>query len=265
MSKVLYLFKVSMEKSAIELIRYKFNTISDILSLYALFISMFLGIKIFGTSMNVSSLSLGNTLEGFVVGYFMWTIMMMAYSDTSYSIINDASRGTLEQLSMSNLGLHNILIVRSICNLLVNLLISIVLLFIIMYTTGYWIHIKIVSILIPIFIGIFSILGIGLIFGGLALIFKKIQSILNIVQYFLIALLLPLPASFNPIISSLIPFKPCSEMVFGTMINGASFTEFSLFDYRIMIGNSIVYFGIGLLIFNYCSKLAKRKGVLGQY
>lgn len=254
-----------MEKSIIELIRYKFNTISDILSLYALFISMFLGIKIFGTSMNVASLSLGNTLEGFVVGYFMWTIMMMAYSDTSYSIINDASRGTLEQLSMSNLGLHNILIVRSICNLFANLLISIVLLFIIMYTTGYWIHIKIVSILIPIFIGIFSILGIGLIFGGLALIFKKIQSILNIVQYFLIALLLPLPDSFNPIISILIPFKPCSKMVFKTMLEGKSFIEFSMIDYGLMIVNSIIYFVIGLLIFNYCSKLAKRKGVLGQY
>lgn len=265
MRKVYYLFKVSMEKSVIELIRYKFNTVSDILSLYALFISMFLGIEIFGTSMNVSSLSLGNTLEGFVVGYFIWTIMMMAYSDTSYSIINDASRGTLEQLSMSNLGLHNILIVRSICNLFMNLLISLVLLFIIMYTTGYWIHIKIFSILIPIFIGIFSILGIGLIFGGLALIFKKIQSILNIVQYFLIALLLPLPDSFGKITSVLIPFRPSSKMIFSTMLEGMSFTGFSMFDYGLMIGNSIMYFGIGLLIFNYCSKLAKRKGVLGQY
>ena len=49
-----------------------------------------------------------------------------------------------------------------------------------MATTNYWLDIKVGQLLILIFIGIFSILGIALIFGGLALIFKKIQSLLNI-------------------------------------------------------------------------------------
>lgn len=265
MKKVFYLFKVSIEKSVKDLIRYKFNTISDILSFYFLFIAMFFGMKLFGTRMNVSPVKLGETLEGFVAGYFLWTIMVMAYSDTATSIISDATRGTLEQISMSNLGLHNILIVRSITNLIVNLLICFIVLFSIMVTTNYWLKIKVFQLLIVILIGIFSILGIALIFGGLALIFKKIQSLLNIIQYFLIGLVIPGPKAFSSLISAVLPFRPTIESVYNITLGGESIMNFSLGDIGIIIGNSIAYFLIGLLIFNCCSKIARKRGLLGQY
>jgi ABC-2 type transport system permease protein len=265
MKKVFYLFKVSIERSIKELVRYKFNTVSDIISFYVLFISMFFGMKLFGISMNVSSVALGETLEGFVVGYFLWTVMVMAYSDTANNVISDASRGTLEQISMSNLGLYNILIVRSITNLIVNLLVCFIVLFSIMVTTNYWLDIKIGQLLILILIGIFSILGIALIFGGLALIFKKIQSLLNIIQYFLIALVIPGPNSFSRLISSILPFRTTIENVYRITMGGESIMDFSLGNFGIMVGNSAVYFFIGLFIFNQCEKIAKKKGLLGQY
>lgn len=260
-----YLFKVSLEKAFKELSRYKFDTLSDILSLYALFMAMFFGLKFFGLSISASSVTLGHTLEGFVAGYFLWAIMMMAYSDVAYSIINDASKGTLEQLSMSDLGLHNILIMRSITNMLVNMLIAFALLVIIMATTGFWLHINIISMLLPIFIGLFSILGLSLIFGGLALIFKKVQSFLNIIQYFLIGLVIPSPGSFNIVLTAALPFRPSINMIYFCMIKGTSFFDFSLGDYGILIANSIVYLAIGLFVFKQCTKIAKRKGLLGQY
>ncbi|GAA0075862.1 hypothetical protein UT300005_02400 [Clostridium sp. CTA-5] len=265
MKKVFYLFKVSFEKAIKELIRYKFNTISDILSLYVLFMAMFLGMKFFGLSMDVSPVNLGDTLEGFVAGYFLWTIMLMAYSDTANNVINDASRGTLEQISMSNLGLYNVLFVRSICNLIINLLVCFIILFIIMFTTGYWLNINVASLLIIIFIGIFSILGISFIFAGLALIFKKVQSMLNIIQYFLLGLVIPPLSAFSDTVSALLPFRKAIEEVFKITMGGISFMDFSIGEYLVMIGNSLAYFIIGLLIFKLCSHIAKKKGLLGQY
>lgn len=265
MKKVFYLFKVSIDKSVKELVRYKFNTISDIMSFYALFIAMFFGMKSFGASMNVTPVALGETLEGFVAGYFLWTVMVMAYSDTANSVITDASRGTLEQISMSNLGLRNILIVRSITNLIVNLLVCFIVLFSIMATTNYWLNIKVFQLLIIILIGIFSILGIALIFGGLALIFKKIQSLLNIIQYFLIGLVIPGPNTFSPLITSILPFRPTIEKVYNIAVGGESLMDSSLGDFGIIIVNSVVYFLIGLFIFNQCNRIAKKKGLLGQY
>jgi len=263
LKKYYYLFKVSLERTVKELYRYKFNTISNFLIFYVLFMFMFLGVRQFGISLGVSPIDMGNNLEGFIVGYFLWTIIMLAYSNIAYSIINDANRGTLEQLNMSNISLSQIVIVRSFSNLLLNIVFSIVLLFFIMRKTGYWLEIDLISILIPIFLGIFSILGIGLIFGGLALIFKKIQSLLNIVQYFLIALVAITPESNT--ISAIIPFNYAAGMIFSTMMGGNSFTDFSLYDYGITIGNSIIYLILGLVVFSQCVKIAKSKGLLGQY
>jgi len=263
LTKYYYLCKVSIERTIKELSRYRFNTISEVLYLYALFLAMFLGIKSFGIDLGISPIDMGSNLEGFIVGYFLWTIMATAYSGVAYGLTNDANRGTLEQLNMSGIKLSTIVTVRSLSDLLINLLVSITLLFIIIVTTKYKFEIKIFSILLPIFIGIFSILGIGLIFGGLALIFKKIQSLLNIVQYFFIALVMINPE--NKIIYNLLPFRPAADNVMISMIGGLSFIDFSIYDYGIMIGNSFLYFSIGLFVFNKCVKLAKKKGLLGQY
>lgn len=265
MKKFYYFLKVSMERTIKEMIRYKFNTVSDILSFYALFIAMFLGLRGFGAGMGVSSIKLGNTLEGFVAGYFLWTIMVMAYSDISYSVINDASRGTLEQLNMSSIALPHILVMRSISNLMINIIISIIILFSIMATTNYWVNINIIPIILFIFIGIFSILGISLMFGGLALIFKKIQSFLNLIQYFLIGLVIPGVKDGNIVTSAILPFRPTIEKIYMTMLKGYSINDFTLKDYGLMIGNSVVYFCIGLLVFNQCIRIAKSRGLLGQY
>lgn len=252
-----------MERTLKELSRYKFDTISDILFLYVLFMAMFLGVKSFGINFGVSPIDMGKNLEGFIVGYFLWTIMMMTYSGVAHGLMNDANRGTLEQLNMSGIKLSTIVTVKSLSDLLINLIVSVALLFIIIITTNYEFEIKIFSILLPILIGIFSILGIGLIFGGLALIFKKVQSLINIVEYFFIALIMVNPE--NKIIYNLLPFRPAADMVILSMREGYSFINVSIYDYGIMIVNSILYFSIGLFVFDKCVKAAKRKGLLGQY
>ena len=58
-------------------------------------------------------------------------------------------------------------------------------------------------------------LGIGLIFGGLALIFKKIQSLLKYSPIFLIALVMVSPE--NKIIYNLLPFRPAADKVMLSM------------------------------------------------
>ena len=84
---------------------------------------------------------------------------------------------------MSSLGLHSVVIVRSIANLFLNIIFCFLLLVVIMLTTGYWLNLNLISLVVIILIGIFSIFGISLILGGLAVIFKQINSFLNIIQY----------------------------------------------------------------------------------
>lgn len=70
MTKYYYLMKVSMERTIKELWRYRFNTISNIVILYVVFMAMFLGVKSFGMNFGVSPIEMGDTLESFVIGYF---------------------------------------------------------------------------------------------------------------------------------------------------------------------------------------------------
>jgi len=262
MKKLFYLFKVSIEKSIKELMRYKFDTISDIVTFFFLFIAMFYGMKSFGKGINGSPIALGESLEGFIIGYFLWTVMVMVYFDTAYSVVSDATTGTLEQISMSSLGLANVMIVRSIANLIINLVVCFVVLFAVMSTTGYWLNIDVLPLLVFIILGIFSILGISLIIGGLALIFKKVKSLINVIQYFLIGLVFSYSDS---LISLMLPFKPTIRGVYRIILGGNSFMDFSILDYGIIVLNSAVYFFIGLYVFNQCTKVAKKKGLMGQY
>ncbi|MBC8587813.1 hypothetical protein [Paratissierella segnis] len=263
MKKYYYLIKVSFERTFKELIRYKFNTISNIIFLYALFMAMFLGLKSFGIDFGVSPLDMGSTLEGFIIGYFLWAIMMMTYSGIAYGITNDAGRGTLEQLNMSGISLYIIVTIRGLSDLVVDIMVSIVLLFIIMFTTGHYLEIRILSILPPILIGIVSILGIGLICGGLAIIFKKVNSLLDIIQYFLIAFIMVSPK--NKFVYNLLPFRPSSDKVMQIILGGQTLKDFTINEYAIMIGNSLLYFILGIIVFNKSVTYAKRKGLLGGY
>ena len=164
---------------------------------------------------------------------------------------------------MTGMGLHNVLIVRCITNLFMNILVSLVVLFIAMQTTVYSLNINLISLIIIVFLGIFSMVGIGLMFGGLALIFKQVKSMLHIIQYFLIGLLII--NSSKPIIMLFLPFRHAVDMIFDIVRDGKSFLQLPLLDYGIIVGNSIIYFVVGVVIFKLCEKAAKKKGLLGQY
>ena len=262
MRRIFYFFKVSFDKSIKDITRYKFNTLMQFGTFYFLFMAMFLGLNFFGQNMDVSPIKLGDTLESFVIGYFMWTVMLIAYSSVAYSISNDASKGTLEQICMSSLGLHSVVIVRSIAELIINLIFCFVILFSIMVTTGYWLNIDVFPLALIIILGIFSIFGLSLIFGGLAIVFKQVNALLNLVQYFLIGFVL---FDMGPIVSAFVPFRPAANIIYRMSINGFNLVDVSLIQYLSLIFNSIFYFIIGLIVFNYCSKIAKKKGLLGQY
>lgn len=262
MQKIFYFFKVSFEKSLKDITRYKFNTIMEFSTFYMIFMAMFLGLNFFGQNMDASPLKLGSTLESLIVGYFIWMIMLVAYSSVAYGISSDATKGTLEQICMSGLGLHSVVIVRSIANLFINIVFCFLLLIFIMITTGYWISINVISLTVIIVIGIFSIFGISLILGGLTVIFKQINSFLNIVQFFLVGLIM---FDMSPLVSVLVPFRPAINMVYDIAREDLNLLNFSLLDYLYLIFNSAIYFIIGLIVFNHCSKIAKKKGLLGQY
>jgi ABC-2 type transport system permease protein len=61
------------------------------------------------------------------------------------------------------------------------------------------------------------------------------------------------------------PFRAATEGIYRITIGGDSILNFSVIDISKIIVNSAVYFIVGLFIFNQCSLIAKKRGLLGQY
>jgi len=161
--RLLALFKAQVKMRYIYLKRYYFDTLSMIVTMFLIFLLIFYGATaLLGGTLSAS----GDTLEGIVVGFMVWTFALMAYGTLSWGMIEEAQQGTLEQLYMSPLGFGWVTIFRVAANFIVNALIVIVVLFLMMATTGKWLNLDFLSLTPLILLTVAGAYGIGFIMGS---------------------------------------------------------------------------------------------------
>ena len=255
----LILFKTVLKKEFIEMKNYLFNTLFGMISIYLIFIFMFFGIKF----ISPSTVKFGNTIEGLIIGYFIWLSSIFGYSDMSWGIMEEARAGTLEQLSMTPFGLHRVLIYRIISTFLLTFLYTIPMLFLMMITTGKFLHIDLLTVLPLILFTILPSFGLGFTMSGLGLIFKRLQASFQILQFVFIAFLI---APSDKIFAfKFLPFSLGVRLISQNMIHKIKILEMNHLDLIILVIVGFFYFFAGFYIFKVFEKIAKKKGVLGHY
>src|SRR5690606_7794723 len=155
MAAWLNLLKPNLKKEYLELKRYLPNTIAMILTFYIIFLGLFGVIQIVGDPTTQDA----NT-QYVIVNYIFWFLAFSIINSIGYEILNEAMRGTLEQLSMSPMGIWRIMAVRLISTTIINLIIVIILLHISMATAGQWLNVDVVTlapIMLLTLIGMFGI------------------------------------------------------------------------------------------------------------
>jgi len=252
------LLAANVRKEYIELKRYLPNTLSMILTFYAIFLAMFFGIKLVG-----SPDSMNTNIQYVIVNYIFWYLAMQVMNFIGWEITNEAMRGTLEQLYMSPMGAWRILLNRLAGSLLINLSIIIALLFISMLTAGQWLNLNPITLLPILLVTLVSMFGTSFIVAGLSIIFKQVNAFLQILQFILMGLTF-IPLTVAPYLA-FAPFVKGIDLMRNVMIYHMSLTDFGLMDYAVLIGNAIAYFVVGSLIFLKCEKIAMNKGLLGHY
>lgn len=254
----LNLLKANLKKEYLELKRYLPNTIAMILTFYIIFLGLFGVIQIVGDPTTQDA----NT-QYVIVNYIFWFLTITIINSVGYEIINEAMRGTLEQLSMSPMGIWRIMSARLLSTTIINLVIVIALLYISMATAGQWLNIDVVTIVPIMLLTLFSMFGIGFIIAGISIILKQVQAFLQILQFILMALTF-VPVSLSPVLQFL-PFVKGVDMVREVMILGTSLSQFTMYDYLVLIINALFYLALGLWVFIYCERVAMRKGLLAHY
>lgn len=258
MPKKILLLQAFFKKEFIIFRRYLFNSLGGMLTIYIVFLFLFGMYRGFSGPDFV-----GETQEALVVGYVLWFFILTTYQDVSYTCRSEAQQGTLEQLYMAVHGFAWVLGAKVIAGFFINLILVAVLLGAALLTTGTTVNVDIVS-LFPVVVGtLLGALGIGFAVGGLTLVFKRIESYTQMVQFLLIALV-AFPAEKIPWLR-ILPSSFGASLVRRIMIDGIRLNQIPPVQVLGLFCIGLAHLGLGYLIYAFCERKAMTEGTLGHY
>jgi ABC-2 type transport system permease protein len=164
---------------------------------------------------------------------------------------------------MSPLGLLNTFLVRFWVGFLFVFVQITILLNLAMITTGHWLHLDVVSVIPLLLVTGAAILGIGLIMGGLALVFKRVSNVSGLLQFGLIALVAA-PVDQLPILKW-VPVSLGYQLLNRVMVDEVPISAIPIADLLRLVIGAAVFFLAGAAVFKAMEGQARDRGLLGQY
>jgi ABC-2 type transport system permease protein len=238
---------------------YYFNLITALISSYAFFFMIFMGVSsAYGAGSGAQQ-----ALSEVVVRMMIWILCSQGFVDLANGIANEASQGTLEQVAMSPFGMARVLLARVFSRFLVQYLFSLALLVLMMATTGHWMRLHLLSITPLLVLTAAGAYGIGLVIGGVTLVFKRTNSTFGVLQYLLMGLIAIPRGKFEHL--ELLPLSLGSHLVREVMIEGTPLTRLPAADLAMLVANTVAYLGAGYLVFQWFERRARDLGTLGHY
>lgn len=246
-------------RNAIAFVRYGFDSISQLVVIFIVFLIIFFGAK----TLMAPGPRTGYTQSAILVGFMVWMLGIFAYSNTSFALVEEATTGTLEQLAMSPFGLRRVVVAHFVANLGMQLMMLTVLLTLMMAVSGRWLHIDMISLVPLVLLTIVGVFGLGLCVGGCAIVFKRVQGLLQIVQFLFVGLV-AVPLDQVPWFRYL-PLAWGNELIRRVMVDGASIAEIPVGDPLFFVVHAAVWVAFGLAVFGRLEHVARERALLGHY
>ena len=238
-------------------VRYPANAIGGIV--VSLF---FFGVLFYGGRM-VAGQALTDSIEGIIVGYFLWTLSVGAYSAIANDIGSEVQWGTLERHVTSPFGFAPVVLLKGVAKLVRTFLTSGVVLAVMLVVSGTTLQLDVLTVVVVAGFSVTSVLGVGLAAGGIAVLYKRIGNWLNLLQFGFV-LLISAPA-FDLGWTRLLPLAHGSALLQRAMVDGVRLWEFGAVDLVLLVAVAGAYLGAGYAVFRYTTRRARRLGVLGDY
>ncbi|AGN00754.1 hypothetical protein L593_04015 [Salinarchaeum sp. Harcht-Bsk1] len=254
---LLALVRVVLHKQVLLLVRYPVNTFSQFATIFAFFLAIFYG------GQAVAGAALTDSLDGLIVGFFLWTMAIVAYSGLSWNVTREAQWGTLERLFMSPHGFGRVMTVKTAVNVLMSFLWGTLMLAFMMAVSGRVVTLDPVTILPLLLLTLGSVVGIGFAIAGLALLYKRVENLFQLVQFVFIGLIAA-PVEGVPALR-LLPMSHGSYLTGEAMAEGTAIWAMPAWELGLLLVTSTAYLLAGYACFQYAQRRARRQGLLGQY
>nr|WP_181686061.1 ABC transporter permease [Halorhabdus salina] len=252
-----HLLKAVIYRDLIIWLRYPVNAATGLLVTL-----IFFGLMFYGGRM-VAGQAITDTIEGLIVGYFLWTLAQGSYYGITSAIQAEASWGTLERHFMTPFGFGPVILAKSIAVTLRTFLTSAVVLAVMLVLTGQTLALPVVTVVVVAWLAVASVFGLGLAMGGLSVLYKRINNVVNLLQFVFIALI-SAPVFEIPWLR-LLPLVQGSAMLQESMREGVNLWAFEPVDLTLLVGTAVLYLGLGYGVFLLTTRRARRLGVLGDY
>jgi ABC-2 type transport system permease protein len=238
-------------------VRYPANAIGGIvISLF------FFGVLFYGGRM-LAGQALTDSIEGIIVGYFLWTLAVGAYSSISNDIGSEVQWGTLERHVMTPFGFAPVALLKGAAKVVRTFLISTVILAAMLLLTGTSLELHVLTIVVIASLSVLSVLGLGFAAGGITVLYKRIGNWLNLLQFGFVVLI-SAPVLEMPWLK-LLPLAHGSGLLQRAMVDGVRLWEFPPAELALLVGVAVGYLGLGYAVFQLSTQRARRLGVLGDY
>ena len=250
--KLWLLVRIEFVRSFWFLKRYPLDTILEFVSFGVIFFFLLgAGQVVAGTPPTTEG------IRQLVLTYILGFLVLFQVSNPSQTISQESRNGMLEHLFMSGHPLPVVFIARAIGGLLTTLLTMGVLAIALLLLTGTTLNWSALM-LLPTISMLVSALGLGLMLGGVAILFKKTESVFFFVQLLMFAL----TSSAAPIAwwQFLLPVAPSAGFVRAIANNAAYPLEGLLFAGL----SALVWLVAGVLVFQFGLRLAQQRGLLGH-
>jgi ABC-2 type transport system permease protein len=221
--------------------------------MYVLFLLPFLGVFFLAPQMG---------LEWLIGGFLIWSLALFTYLTPTSIVTQGMHEGTLEQLALCPWGLSWNMMGIIIANLLYNILITGLLLVAALLTADYSLALPWGQVLFLMLIVTLQGLGIGWMVAGLALNFKRIESMHTLLQPMFIGAL-AIPWELHPLVR-LIPLRWPYHLMERVLGVGPEVALWDLGMWGCLL-LSIGYVVIGWSLFERSLRWARKMGHLAHY
>jgi ABC-2 type transport system permease protein len=211
----------------------------------------------------VAGRALTDSLEGLVVGYVLWTLAAGAYSAVANDLGREAQWGTLERHVTTPFGFAPVALLKGVAGLARTAVTSGVVLAVILVATGTSLRLDLLTVVPIAALAVTSVLGVGLAAGGLTVLYKRVGSWLNLLQFGFVGLV-SAPA-FDLGWARYLPLAHGSALLQRAMVRGVGITAVPPADLALLVAVAAGYLALGFAVFRWATRRARRLGVLGDY
>jgi ABC-2 type transport system permease protein len=164
---------------------------------------------------------------------------------------------------MSPLGFGRVVTIKTAVNLLVAFAFGGLLLGAMLVTTGETLVLDPLVVLPVGFLSVCTAVGVGYVLGGLALVFKRIENVFQIVQFAFVGLVAA-PVDSVPALK-LLPLALGADLLRDGMGAGVPLWDLPTTDLALLVGTAAGYLLVGYVLFGLLSRKARADGKLGKY